>query len=109
MEPVKQEVSQEMKIKLPEVTCSVDYPWTLKSTTAERGEVLLSIARSWTGDDHNPEGYDPEWVEAIAKEQVVDLLTAVQTHCGNAGLLRVLTDVMATLNDDSDGYTAPTA
>lgn len=109
MEPVKQEVSQEMKIKLPEVTCSVDYPWTLKSTTAERGEVLLSIGRSWTGDGHDPEGYDPEWVEAIAKEQVVDLLTAVQTHCGNAGLLRVLTDVMATLNDDSDGYTAPTA
>lgn len=97
------------KIQLPNATSNYDYPWTLKSTTAERGEVLIAIGQTWTGDGRDPEGYESSWVEAIAGEQVVDILTAIRENCGNAGLLRVLTSAMSSLGEFSDNYREPTA
>jgi len=96
------------KIVLPKVTCSHEYEWTIKSTTAERGEVLLAIGHEWTGDGHTVEGVEATYVEAIAVEQVTDLLTAIREHAGNAAVLRVIHGAIDQLNDVSCGFSEPT-
>lgn len=91
----------EKMIKLPQVTCSYGYDWTLKSTMPERGDVLLGLGLEWGGWGDDPVSVDDVVNHGI--EQVANLLVAVRTHAGEKGVLEVLSAAMASYHEEIAG------
>lgn len=60
-----------------------DYHWTLKSTTEERGRVLLGIGAEWSGsgtwtDDQRELALDTDWAASNAAEMIATMMVVLK-------------------------------
>lgn len=63
-----------------------DYHWTLKSTTEERGRVLLGIGAEWSGSTESTDGspaerevaLDVDWATANAAELIATMMVVLR-------------------------------
>lgn len=85
---------------LPKVSIGHDYSWALKSTTPERGDVLLSVSGEWSGGVSHGEPIDEEWLAALGAEQVCNVLVAIQARLGAAMVMTTLATAMELYRDN---------
>lgn len=88
---------------LPKVSIGHDYSWALKSTTPERGDVLLSVSVEWSGGDQGTAEPDPEWLAALGAEQVANVLVAIEARLGAAAVMTTLATAMELYRENVDG------
>lgn len=80
-------------VHLESKTTVPDAEWACRGVTSDDlGKFLVEVGHTWTGD---PElDADSRYVEAIAAQQVINILGFVANGFGDAAALRMILDVM---------------